>query len=93
MAQELTKEQEKWVENLEKDYEFLPVGYAKALVELYVSNPDFFSKENIDKLRSEPAPKLKSQDGVCNILPGDHPDAHKFFDAPRVATVEPLVEA
>lgn len=72
---ELTEEQKRWVDAIEADFPKMPMGYARAMVELYVKDPEFFSKENIDKMRAMPAPLLERTEGSCEILRGEEAEA------------------
>lgn len=73
----LTPEQRRWIANLERDFQHLPMGYARAMVEMYIENPDFFTKENIDRLAELPPPDLPMGEAKLEILTGD--DAEVFY--------------
>ena len=55
---------------MENDNANLPAGYAKAMVEMYVNQPELFTRENIEKWQSTPVPKMKTTNGSCKILKG-----------------------
>lgn len=56
---------------MEADNKDLPMGFARAMVELYEDHPEFFEKENIDRLAATPAPKLEKTNGSIETLTGD----------------------
>ena len=74
----LTDEQKGWIEAIEADAPHLPLGYAKAMVELYISNPELFTEENLDKWRNTPVPARERTDGHAELLTGDA--AEDMFD-------------
>ena len=55
----MTETQQKWAENLRNDFEDLPIGMAEGLVKLYLTKPEFFTEENLEKLKNEPPPDLE----------------------------------
>lgn len=78
----LTSEQLLWIKNIESDFDDLPVGLPEALVRLYLIKPEFFSKENVEKMRAEPPPKLNKTMGEMNIVTGDEDaEIQKTIDA------------
>lgn len=74
----LTKQQEKWIAELERDFPNLPIGAARIMVELYETNPDFFDRENIDKLAKMPAPIFDQRDGPAGSQPAGSRTAGTF---------------
>ena len=65
---ELSDMHKSWITNLQKDHPELPLGYARALVELYVSQPSLFTKQNIDRWAAEKPPLVQSTNGEVRVL-------------------------
>jgi hypothetical protein len=74
----LTDTQLGWIKAMEAENESLPLGYARAMVEMYVDNPEFFEPENIDRLAATAPPKLERTDGSVETLTGA--DAEAVFE-------------
>lgn len=68
----------KWIANLQKDNPDLPVGYARAIVELYVSKPDLFTKQTVDQWAAEKPPLMHTTNGEVRVLT---PEESKEFEA------------
>ena len=75
---ELTDVHKKWVSNLQKDNPNLPVGYARGIVELYLSQPELFTKENVDRWAAEKPPLMHTTNGEVRVLT---PEEAKEFEA------------
>jgi hypothetical protein len=65
---ELNAEHKRWISNLERDYPDLPMGYARAMTELYLSKPELFDKENIDRWAETPVPKQEVVPGHMSVM-------------------------
>lgn len=64
---------------MENDNANLPAGYAKAMVEMYVNQPELFTRENIEKWQNTAVPVLEKTNGSCKILKGK--EAEDFYRA------------
>jgi nucleoside 2-deoxyribosyltransferase len=62
----------KWVAEIESTNKDLPAGFAKGLVSLYLTNPAFFSKENIDKMKNQKTERAAMKEGSIVILPPEN---------------------
>jgi hypothetical protein len=67
---ELTDLHKRWIVKLEEDFPHLPLGYARAMVELYLMDPSFFEKDNVLHLCRQPAPKLARSHGTIRVVSG-----------------------
>lgn len=65
---ELTETQKNWVKYLQSDFDDLPIGVAEGLVRLYMDKPDFFTKENFEKMKDEPVEWLTKTQGTMEIM-------------------------
>lgn len=79
---ELTEEHKKWVDEIESSNKDLPAGFARGLVQLYLSNPAFFSKENIDAMKNAKKPDgPPMKEGSITVLPPPAKDSEIIHDS------------
>jgi hypothetical protein len=69
---------------MQKDNPNMPVGYARAMVELYLMKPELFSKDNIDNWSKTRVPPMEVNNGSMSVLT---PDEASAFEA-RVSALE-----
>lgn len=92
--QGLTKEHAKWIEQLEAENPDLPIGYARAIVQWYLEDPDVFTEEQIEKWQNTPVPKLERTQGHAETYTGAEAEAlyQKMLASCSSAQVVPLEE-
>ena len=73
----LTKEQAKWVDELNAGNPDLPAGYARAMVEMYIESPELFTDEQIEAWRNTPVPVLEKTNGHAETYTGE--EAERIF--------------
>lgn len=73
----LTKEQAGWVDALQKENPDLPVGYARAMVEWYIQEPERFTPEQIEEWQRTPVPTYEKTPGTIETYTGE--EAEKLF--------------
>jgi len=90
---ELTEEQQKWVSHLENNFNHFPAGFARGLVDLFLKDPSFFEKDNIDNMKRKPVPQLDKTSGTIANISGEAAELlfEKMKENVSYAEVVPVV--